>query len=96
MIDTYSSYTYPYGMTINLTVEQEAQLSHIAALEGKDADELAREVFLRGLLAEATLIASRPRPSEGLEAADRILQLRQGNILPDGVTIQGLIREGRA
>jgi hypothetical protein len=96
MIDTRSSYTYPYGMTINLTVEQEAQLSHIAALEGKDADELAREVFLRGLLAEATLIASRTHPSEGQEAAARMLQLRQGNILPEGVTIQNLIREGRA
>jgi hypothetical protein len=32
-------------MEINLTLEQEAQLAHIAALEGKSADELAREVF---------------------------------------------------
>jgi len=83
-------------MEINLTVEQEAQLSHIAALEGKGADELAREVFLRGLQVEATLIASRPRPTEGQEAAARMLELRQGNMLPEGVTIQDLMREGRA
>lgn len=83
-------------MEINLTVEQEAQLSHIAALEGKDADELAREVFLRGLKAKATLIASRSRNAQGQEAAARMLELRQNNMLPDGVTIQDLIREGRA
>jgi len=83
-------------MEINLTVEQEAQFSHIAALEGKDADELAREVLLRGLNAEATLIASRSQNTQGQEAAVRLLELRQGNMLPEGVTIQRLIREGRA
>jgi ribosomal protein L12E/L44/L45/RPP1/RPP2 len=83
-------------MEINLTVEQEAQLSLIAALEGRDADELAREVFLRGLQVEATLIASRSRNTHGQEAAARMLELRQNNMLPDGVTIQDLIREGRA
>jgi hypothetical protein len=84
-------------MEITLTVEQEAQLFHIAALEGKGADELAREVLLRGLNAEAaSLIASRPRNSEGQEAAARMLELRKGNMLPDGVTIQDLMREGRA
>jgi len=83
-------------MEINLTVEQEAQLSHIAALEGKDADELAREVFLRGLKAEATLIASRSQNIQGQEVVARLLELRQGNILPTGVTIQDLILEGQA
>lgn len=83
-------------MEIALTVEEEAQLSHIAALEGKRADELAREVFLRGLQVEITLIASRPRSNEGQEAAVRMLELRQDNMLPEGVSIQDLIREGRA
>jgi hypothetical protein len=83
-------------MEINLTVEQEAQLSHIAALEGKGADELACEVLLRGLNAEATLIAERVRNNNGVDAVARILELRQGNMLPEGVTIQDLIREGRA
>jgi len=41
-------------MQINLTAEQEAQLSEIAAHEGKGADELAREVFSRGLAAGLT------------------------------------------
>jgi hypothetical protein len=84
------------SININLTVEQEAQLSHIAALAGKGADELAREVFLRSLNAEATLIAEKVRNSNGKDAVARILELRQGNMLPEGVTLQDLIREGRA
>jgi len=84
-------------MEISLTVEQESQLSHIAALAGKGADELAREVLLRGLKAEeAALIATRTRPAEAQEAAARMLELRQGNLLPEGVTLQDLLREGRA
>jgi hypothetical protein len=83
-------------MEINLTVEQQAQLSQIAALEGRDADELAREVFLPGLQVEAALIASRSPNTEGEKAASGMLELRQGNMLPEGITIQALIREGRA
>ena len=83
-------------MEINLTAEQEAQLSQIAAREGKGADELAREVLLRGLDLEATPIASRSRNTQGQQAVARILELRQGNMLPAGVTIQDLIHEGRA
>lgn len=78
-------------MEINLTVEQEAQLSHFAALEGKAADELAREVFLRGLhgfQVEETLIASRTRRTEGQEAIARMLELRKGNMLPEGVNLK--------
>jgi predicted transcriptional regulator len=55
-------------MQITLTAEQEAQLSQIAATEGKAADELAREVFSRGLAAEAHFIAA---VKVGEEAADR-------------------------
>ncbi len=83
-------------MKITLTVEQEAQLSHFAALEGKSADDPAREVFVRGLHVEANRIASRFSLSGGQEAAARMLELRRGNMLPDGVSIQNLIREGRA
>ncbi len=46
------------SMEVSLTAEQEAQLSQLAAQEGKDADELAREVFSRGLAAEAHFIAA--------------------------------------
>jgi len=45
-------------MQISLTREQEAQLSQIAAQEGKAEDELAREVFSRGLAAEAHFLAA--------------------------------------
>jgi hypothetical protein len=83
-------------MEIHLTAEQETQLSQIAALEGKGADELAREVFLRGLDAEASRLAVKPRNIQGHDAVARILELRRGNVLPEGVTIEDLIREGRA
>lgn len=84
-------------MEIALTVEQEAELMHIAALAGKGADELAREVLLRGLKAqEATLVASWFPANQGQEAAARMLELRKDNLLPEGVTIQDLMREGRA
>jgi hypothetical protein len=83
-------------MQIDLTAEQEAQLSRLAAQEGKGVDELAREVLLRVLDSEARLIASRSRNTQGQGAVARILELRQGNILPVNVTIQDLIHEGRA
>ncbi len=83
-------------MEIALTIEQKAQLSHIAALEGKDAEELAQEVFLRGLQAKASFMASQQDTHDGQEAAARILELRQSNMLPEGVSIRDLIREGRA
>jgi hypothetical protein len=83
-------------MEIHLTAEQEAQLSQIAAQEGKEADELAREVLLRGLNLEVTCIASPSRETLGQQAVARILKLRQGNMLPAGVTIQDLIHEGRS
>jgi len=44
-------------MQLTLTREQEAQLSQIAAVEGKRADDLAQEVFSRGLAAEAHFLA---------------------------------------
>ncbi len=49
---------YPKIMQIKLTAEQAAQLSTIAAQVGKGADEVAQDVFLRGLAAEADFIAA--------------------------------------
>ncbi|MFC5864936.1 type II toxin-antitoxin system prevent-host-death family antitoxin [Acidicapsa dinghuensis] len=34
--------------------------------------------------------------THGQESVARMLELRRGNLLPEGVTIQDLIREGRA
>ena len=83
-------------MEIVLTLEQEAQLCHLADLEDKAADLLAREILLRGLQVEAGLLASRSRSKEGQETAVRLLQLRRENMLPEGVSVEALIREGRA
>jgi len=43
-------------MQINLTAEQEAQLTQIAAQEGKGAEELAGELLSRYLADEARFI----------------------------------------
>ncbi len=45
-------------MQIDLTAEQEAQLSRIATYEGKATEELAREVFSLGLAAEARFLSA--------------------------------------
>jgi hypothetical protein len=45
-------------MQIKLTPEQEAQLSEIASRVGKGEDEVAHEVFVRGLAAEADFISA--------------------------------------
>jgi len=55
-------------MQITLTHEQEAQLSQIAEQQGKGADELAREVFSRGLAAETHFLKA---VKIGQEAARR-------------------------
>jgi predicted transcriptional regulator len=55
-------------MQLTLTHEQEAQLSQIAAVEGRHADDLAREVFSRGLAAEAHFLEA---VKLGQEAARR-------------------------
>jgi predicted transcriptional regulator len=55
-------------MTVQLTAEQEAQLSRIAAQAGRDVDELAREAVDRYLAEEAHFRAA---VQEGIDAADR-------------------------
>jgi predicted transcriptional regulator len=79
-IDTARGYSYPQSMQIDLTAEQEAQLAQIAAHEGKGADELAREVFSRGLAAEAHFIAA---VKIGQEAASRGDFVEQSEIWAD-------------
>jgi hypothetical protein len=71
-------------MEINLTAEQEAQLSQLAAQEGKGAHELAREVLLRGLDLEVTLTASRSRNIlTPLKADEFLATLNKLNITVD-------------
>jgi predicted transcriptional regulator len=45
-------------MQINLTAEQEARLSQLAAQEGKGAEELAGELFTRYLAEEGRFVAA--------------------------------------
>jgi predicted transcriptional regulator len=55
-------------MQIELTTEQEAQLSQMAALEGKATEDLAREVLARSIAAEANFLDA---VRIGQEEADR-------------------------
>ena len=55
-------------MTIQLTAEQEAKLSEIAAQAGRGVDDLAREAVDLYLADDANFRAA---VQEGLEAADR-------------------------
>jgi predicted transcriptional regulator len=41
--DTNPTHSYSQAMTVELTVEQEAQLSELAVQAGRDVDDLARE-----------------------------------------------------
>jgi predicted transcriptional regulator len=68
-------------MQLTLTLEQEAQLSQMAAVEGKPADDLAREVFSRGLAAEAHFLAA---VKAGQEAA------RRGDFVPQAEVWAGV------
>ena len=60
-------------MVVQLSIEQEAQLSQIAAQAGRSADELAREVVARYIADEAQFRAA---VQAGIEDADR------GNFVP--------------
>jgi predicted transcriptional regulator len=55
-------------MTVQLTAEQESQLSEIAAQAGRAIDELAREAVDRYLAEEARF---RSAVQAGVDAADR-------------------------
>ena len=55
-------------MTVQLTAEQEAQLSRMAAQAGRPVEELAREAVDRYLAEDAQFRAA---VQEGTDAADR-------------------------
>jgi predicted transcriptional regulator len=82
-------------MEIRLSPDQEAYLAALAASVGRSTDELVREALelweARQTQRQAADIKHTPA-----EAAARILELRKGNILPEGETIEDLINYGRA
>jgi len=55
-------------MTVQLTAEQEAQLTQIAAQSGRGVEDLAREAVDRYLVEETNFRAA---VQEGIDAADR-------------------------
>jgi predicted transcriptional regulator len=68
LIDTHPKPSYPRFMTVQLTAEQEVQLSRIAEQSGRAVDELAREAVDRYLAEDAHFRAA---VQEGLDAVDR-------------------------
>lgn len=67
-VDTAETHFYSLAMEIYLTPEQESELSHLAAVEGKGQEQLAREVLGEGLAAKAQFISA---VRAGQEAARR-------------------------
>ena len=78
-------------MEIHLAPEQEAHLAVLAASLGRSPDEILQEALTLWEKRQASPPARTPA-----EAAARILELRKGNILPAGETIEDLIDHGRA
>jgi plasmid stability protein len=85
-------------LTIELPDNLQAALRAQANAQGVSEEGYIRRVLERDLAAP---------PAEGMDAdhdmlqrseraAERIRELRKGNILPEGVTIRDLIDEGRA
>jgi hypothetical protein len=60
-------------------------------------EDAAREAFSLWAEHERRMAEHRAaNPTQAQEAVARILELRKGNVLPEGVTIRDLIHEGRA
>ncbi len=82
-------------MTIEMTPKQERILRD-AIQQGRfrSMDE-ALDVALRSLASSTDATATSPRLTP-TEAAARIRELRKGNVLAEGMTVRGMIDEGRA
>jgi predicted DNA-binding protein len=76
------------------------QLEAMAAAEHRPARDMLREAVERYLRERRALAAAAERPFAReltpREAVARILELRKGNVLPEGVTIRDLMSYGRA
>jgi hypothetical protein len=82
-------------MKIHLAPDQEAHLAALAAGAGRSPDEIVREAVALWEEHQALRVSREPKHTPA-EAATRILELRRGNILPEGETIKDLIGFGRA
>jgi hypothetical protein len=82
-------------MEIRLPPKQEAHLAELAARLGRSPGELVQEAIA---LWESRLAQHQPAHEKHTpaDAAARILELRKGNLPPEGETIEDLIDFGRA
>jgi hypothetical protein len=90
-------------LTIELPDNLEAALRAQATASGISEERYIRRVLERDLAGPAPEEASEQTDAHHAEilhrsqrAAERIRELRKGNILPEGVTIRDLIDQGRA
>jgi hypothetical protein len=82
-------------MEIRFRPDQEAYLAALAAGSGRSTDEVVQEALALWVAHHAQRKAAEPEHTPA-QAAARILELRKGNILPEGETIKDLINYGRA
>ena len=83
-------------MNINPRPDQELVIQQ-ALKAGLIANEVEiLDIGLESLRQKLPLCESSGLPRTPQEAVDHISRLRKGNTLPNGVTIRGLIDEGRA
>lgn len=80
-------------MNIRLPPDQEARLAALAASAGRSPSEVVQEALTLWETQRAQRHGAKHTPAE---AAARIRELRQGNLLPEGETIRDLIDHGRA
>ena len=72
-----------------------AEVEALAAVERRSSRDILREAVELYLQDRKPVAEPRPKLTPK-EAAARMLQLRKGNVLPDGVTIRDLMTYGRA
>jgi predicted transcriptional regulator len=92
-LNTLDDGVIPKHMEIRLPPDQEARLAALAAKAGRSPGEVVQEALA---LWQARQVQRQQVKHTPKEAAVRIRELRQGNILPEGETIEDLINHGRA
>jgi Arc/MetJ-type ribon-helix-helix transcriptional regulator len=83
-------------MTIELNPRQERMLHEAMQQRRFRSVDEALDEALRSIAPSAGDTGLQPARRTPAEAVARIRELRQGNILPEGVTIRSLIDDGRA
>jgi hypothetical protein len=91
--------TVPSSDSLAIPPDLLAEIQAEAEKENRSAGAVLRDLVERGLGERRRIdqqtqsAAAKPTPAE---AVARILELRKGNVLPEGVTIRDLMTHGRA